>query len=420
MNNTKTLTQADLDILLNVCEDTILGVMLIDESDQQIIAVNRIAEEIVGMDREDIVGHKCYSVVCPAHEGACPIIDLKQEIDNSERFIITAANDMVPIIKIVNRINVDGKPLLLEMFIDNRSRKATEDELIQEKHRAENLYSELKAAQNTLIENAHKAGQADIAVSVLHNVGNLLNSLITSTEFLRDKLKRPELVKLEKANLLLRDNMDNIEDFILNNPKGKSLLQYYLKIEEQLKQENATLREETARAIEKVDAIKEVIVAQQAYPSTSLLSEKLPIMDIIEDALIIQEELLQKNNIVVEKLYSETPPIAIQKTKLIHILINLINNAKDALQDNPFEERFITIELKRDGDSVFIRFADNGSGVDPDNVSNIFNHSFTTKKDGHGFGLHSCANYMTEMGGKIWVESEGEGLGATFIARFPV
>ncbi len=280
--------------------------------------------------------------------------------------------------------------------------------------------AELAQANKQLVDSAHKAGMADIAAGTLHNVGNILNSVKTSAQMVREIFKKSQLENLTKANDLLRENMDTLEEFISSGQKGKKLMQYYLKVEEMIKDEHRISEEHVDRLNNKVDAIAEVIAAQQSYAGAATLSEEYSLPDIIEDALTMQLGTIERYNIVVAKEYEKIPKIKVQKTKLVHILINLIRNARDAMLETPADKRVLKLVVDSKDGAAHIKVGDTGSGVEEQVIEKIFTHGFTTKKEGHGFGLHSSANYMTEMGGEMWVESEGLGQGSTFILKFPI
>jgi signal transduction histidine kinase len=277
---------------------------------------------------------------------------------------------------------------------------------------------ELKEAQKELVEKAHQAGMADIAAGTLHNVGNILNSVKASVEAMEGILGVSPLEGLTKANKLLGDHIDRLDDFILADPRGKKLLHYYIKLEEPLKGACDQLGQNVRRVMEKINAINDVIAAQQAYAGVGGLSEKVRLADIIEDAITMQSGSLERHKIKVVRNYAEVPELFVQKTKLVHILVNIIKNAKDAMAGSEAEKRTLTLSISRDGTTLSIKVRDTGCGIAAENITRIFSHGFTTKKGGHGFGLHSCANYMREMGGEIRAESDGEGKGAAFVLTF--
>jgi len=279
--------------------------------------------------------------------------------------------------------------------------------------------AELAAAQQELVEKAHQAGMADIATGTLHNVGNILNSVTTSAQIIGDILRSSSISGFQKANNMLRDNMDRMDEFLINNPKGKKLMQYYLKLEDGFNAEHKETMGHITRLMDKVNAIVDVIAAQQSYAGASGLTEAYYLSDVVEDALTMQSVSTTRYGVRVQKDFHDIPQVPIQKTKLVHILINLIKNAKESMLGIQQQHRELAVSIDSNHDAIFVKIRDTGSGIAQENLEKIFSHGFTTKQNGHGFGLHSSANYMKEMGGRMWAESEGKGKGATFVLRFP-
>ncbi len=288
------------------------------------------------------------------------------------------------------------------------------DELVKERT------AQLETAQTELIENAHKAGMADIAAGTIHNIGNILNSVKISTQIIKESYKSEFLYNFKKANQLLRDNLNNIEDFIINNPKGRKLMQYYLILEKWIDKDTSEIKSHIDRLSKKVEAITNVVAAQQSYAGVASLTENCDLSVIIDDALAMQQEILAEYDISIEKEFNYSQKIPVQKTKLIHIAVNLINNAIEAMTKTSVENRKLTFIVYSKEKKAYIKIKDTGMGILPENLRKIFNHGYTTKEGGHGFGLHSSANYMTEMKGRMWAESEGEGEGASFVLEFPI
>jgi signal transduction histidine kinase/DNA-binding LacI/PurR family transcriptional regulator len=293
---------------------------------------------------------------------------------------------------------------------------ALEEALLVEK--LENTNRELKAAERELVDKAHKAGMADIATGTLHNIGNVLNSINTSIHVLKDMVRDSPLRDFERANDILSQNMDQIDNFIIQDPRGKKLLKFYLKLEQPFHQLHQLMNGHLDRLVERINLVNEIIRAQQDYAGARAVVETLDITDIIEDALKLQSSMLQKYKIQVITEIHPVPKRVLQRTKLLHILVNVFNNARDAMKETPEDQRTLTIRLHADEHTIYLQICDTGHGIPPEFLNSIFGQGFTTKSDGHGFGLHSCANYMTEMGGKIRAESQGPGRGATFILEF--
>lgn len=122
----------------------------------------------------------------------------------------------------------------------------------------------------------------------------------------------------------------------------------------------------------------------------------------------------------VERDFRPAPPVRVDKHKILQILTNLLRNAKHAVEDFGRPAGRIAVTIDADGERSRIAVTDNGVGIAPENLTRIFRHGFTTKKNGHGFGLHSGANAAKEMSGRLSVHSAGPGTGATFTLELPV
>lgn len=291
----------------------------------------------------------------------------------------------------------------------------------EEKNRQlEETLQELDAAKGELVEKAHKAGMADIATGVLHNVGNVLNSVNTSTTLIENAIEHSKLEGLMKANSLLRQNIDTLEDFVTGDPKSKKLMHYYLKLEEPLQNEHGKILQHTRRLAGKIKIINEVIAAQQNYAGAGIYAEETQLSNIVENALSLQAGSIERHGLNVTTQLEACSPVIAQQSKLIHVLVNLFKNAKESMEGNHPENKNLVIKTWQDPDKVCLSVTDNGSGIKKEYLNKIFSHTFTTKKNGHGFGLHSSANYMTEMGAEIHVDSPGKGKGATFTLTFPM
>jgi signal transduction histidine kinase len=278
---------------------------------------------------------------------------------------------------------------------------------------------ELKEIQKTALQNAHAAGMAEIATGILHNIGNIVNSVNTSVEEIGDIMQKSKLAGFIRANEMLKVNIHRAGEFLTLDPKGKLLPEYYLKIGETLQEEHTHLKNESAALTKKMALIKDVIQTQQEYAKKDLFFEELSLSQITEEILELQMNSLHRHEITIVKSYQPARPVRVQRVKFAHILMNLVKNAKEAMAHQPSGHRKLHIEIEEQHSAgVILRITDSGDGIDPKNLEKIFNHGFTTKQSGHGFGLHFCANAMTEMGGKMVVESKGAGHGATFVLYF--
>lgn len=219
---------------------------------------------------------------------------------------------------------------------------------------------------------------------------------------------------------MLREHIDHFDQFIFENPKGKKLLKYYLKLEEPLRQERENIVSQSERLDEKISIINDVITAQQSHAISGNSTTETSLTEIVDTTLSIQEELLEHYSLNISKELKATIPVVAHRSKLIHVLVNFLKNAAESMEQNDPGNKNLEIKSWQDSYKVYLSVKDNGSGIKGENLDKIFSHTYTTKKKGHGFGLHSSANYMKEMGGKIEVSSEGKGKGTTFTLVFPI
>jgi signal transduction histidine kinase len=170
-----------------------------------------------------------------------------------------------------------------------------------------------------------------------------------------------------------------------------------------------------------VDHVKEIVAMQQSYARVAGVIETVPLADLVEDALKIHGGAYARHGIVLERDYEPLPPVSVNKHKVLQILVNLIQNSKYACEETNQPEKRVTIRIRASGpDRARIEVTDTGAGIAPENMTRIFSQGFTTRKGGHGFGLHSGALAAKELGGTLAVRSEGPGLGATFILELPL
>ncbi len=280
---------------------------------------------------------------------------------------------------------------------------------------------ELRLSQQKLLETSRLAGMAEVATGVLHNVGNVLNSVNVSANLALDKLRRSKAPKLGKAAELLISRNGSLAEYLTQDPNGQKLPSYLAKLGQHLVAENLEMLGELDSLARNIEHIKEVVSTQQSYAKVSGVFDDLPADRLVEDALAMNAGTFERHGIALERRFSPVPAVRTDRHRVLQILINLIRNAKFALDDVERADKRITISIARaNGTSVRIAVADNGVGISPENLTRIFGHSFTTRKAGHGFGLHSCALAAKEMGGTLTATSPGLNQGATFELDLPI
>jgi PAS domain S-box-containing protein len=280
--------------------------------------------------------------------------------------------------------------------------------------------AELAELHKQLVETSRLAGMAEIASNVLHNVGNVLNSVNVSASLVVDIVKKSKIASLAKVVAMLQEHEHDLGTFITDDSKGKQLPDYLVRLSEHLLADQKTTVQELVLLRANIEHIKEIVVMQQTYAKVSGINEIINIDELVEDSLRINEGTLSRHHVKVIREFADVPPLNVEKHKILQILVNLIRNAKHACQDSERPDRQLTVRIVNNDNRVNISVIDNGVGIPAENLTRIFNHGFTTRKDGHGFGLHSGALAAMELGGSLTGHSPGLGQGATFTLDLPL
>lgn len=288
---------------------------------------------------------------------------------------------------------------------------------ITELKRAE---AKLEAAHKQLVDASRQAGMAEVATGVLHNVGNVLNSVNVSSTLLGDALRKSRISTMPKLVALLREHESDLATFITSDPRGRQLPGFLTQLSNHLVNEQQSLLDEVASLKKNIEHIRDIVAMQQSYAKMAGLTEMVSVQDLVEDALRINAGALVRHDIQVERDYKPAPPISTEKHKVLQILVNLIRNAKYACDEGRDRDKKMAVRVWNGDGRVHISVEDNGIGIPSENLTRIFNHGFTTRKEGHGFGLHSAALAAREMGGALTARSAGRGQGATFTLELPI
>jgi two-component system, NtrC family, sensor kinase len=298
------------------------------------------------------------------------------------------------------------------------------------KHANQNLQAEMEQRQEAerkraemqanLVEASRKAGMADVATGVLHNVGNVLNSVNVSTQIVHDAVKGSHVANLAKAADLLHQHGHDMATFLVEDPKGKALPGFFCKLATALAQEHEEILKELDGLASNIGHIREIVAMQQSLSKVSGIATTVSLGDLIEDAIKINSAGLQRHQVSIERNFDPNLQIVTDRHKVLQILINLISNAKYAVGGCIEPVRKMRIEARIENKNLRIGVIDNGLGINPEQMTRIFAFGFTTKKNGHGFGLHSSALAAKELGGNLKAFSEGPGKGATFTLEVPI
>ena len=300
----------------------------------------------------------------------------------------------------------------LEARVEERTRQLSEANQglgreIAERRRAEKQLAEV---HHQLVDAARRAGMAEIATGVLHNVGNVLNSVNVSATVVADRMRNSKITELNRALGLLDEHATELGRFFTEDRRGKQLPGFLRLVASNLDRERSVMMEELQSLTRHVDHIKTIVAMQQSYAGVAGVIEAVALPQLLDDAIKLNSASLVKYDIDVIREYEDLPEIRIDKQRVLQILVNLVTNAKDALIESGATQPCLTarIALRSAGEDskLLIEVCDNGMGIAAENLVRIFSHGFTTKKHGHGFGLHSSANAAKELGGTLTARSE--------------
>jgi predicted ATPase/signal transduction histidine kinase/tRNA A-37 threonylcarbamoyl transferase component Bud32 len=286
--------------------------------------------------------------------------------------------------------------------------------------RVEERTRELKQAQARLVDTAREVGMAEVASNVLHNVGNVLTSAVVNLEMMRQAVGSSRVGRLKQASSLLRDNREELAVFLAEGSRGSHLPLYLSGVADELMHEQTRLMEDMDAMGRHIDHIRAIVQVQQTYARASLMTEECDLAQLIDDALRIQMETLQRHGVSVRRELSVIPKVKVDKHKVLQILINLLSNARHALDARPEGQRHLWVRLGVEGAVARIQVVDDGMGIAPEVRGKLFAHGFTTHKDGHGFGLHSSALAAQILNGRLTLESDGPGKGAVATLELPL
>ena len=305
----------------------------------------------------------------------------------------------------------------------NQELETTNTSLHVEMRERKRVQAEKEELHQQLVLASRQAGMADVASSVLHNVGNVLTSINVSTDTLLKTLKKPMVGDVCRIASMFHEHQDDLEAFLTQDSKGKQIPSYLGMVAESLSGSHQTIQSEIDSLVKKIDHVKQVIMSQQDIAHAGNIREATTVEDLMEEALLMGMPEPEKYGIRVVREYTHVPAIMTDRHHVLQILVNVITNAKNSMVEYPANSRCLTVRIVLPTDrtgSVRLEVIDTGGGIKAENLPRLFSQGFTTRKAGHGLGLHSAAISANKLGGTIQARSAGEGRGATFMLDLPL
>ena len=321
-----------------------------------------------------------------------------------------------PLIRLTQRTLSDLRTLneTLEQRVEQRTL-----DLARTNHKLTESLEAQQDMQRQLVDASRQAGMAEVATTVLHNVGNSLNSVNVSANVVNEAVAASKSVGLANVARVFEEHAADLGDYLVKDERGRKIPAYIAELVLVMEKERRLILEELSCLQRNIDHIKVIVSMQQDNAKVvGGVAETVSVAELMDDAIKFNSLSNERHGFVVTRELQGIPSIVIDRHKLLQVLINLLSNARHAIQESPIKK--IVLRSRATDDQVAIEVEDSGCGIAPENRAKIFNHGFTTKKNGHGFGLHSSANAAAQLGGRLLVRSDGIGKGACFTIVLPL
>lgn len=330
-----------------------------------------------------------------------------------------AALSHVPVILLTARGGMEASVSGLESGADDYLAKPFSPPELKARVRAALRMGQV---QTQLREKSREAGMASVIAGILHNLGNVLNGVTVSSAMVRDQIEHSKIPSLRHLAQLLQSHAHELPDFVRHDPRGKLLPEFVGELCRNLEAERSTLLEETETLRVCVDHAVGILATQRQFASPGQAPRALERADILMDAALkLGTSAFDMQDIAIERDYRCTDALPVDRHLVLQILLNLLSNACRALHDAPRGDRRLTLRTVRAGEHLHLDVCDNGVGIAPAQHPRLFSQGFTTHAGpGHGFGLHSSANWARELGGTLRCASAGAGRGARFTLELPL
>lgn len=293
------------------------------------------------------------------------------------------------------------------------------------RHAQERRNSAIEREQLTqqLVESSRRLGMAEVATDVLHNIGNVLNSLNVSAGLIAQHVRDMPIQDVNRTSSLLAAHQNDIGTFLTQDSKGQRVVGFLTQLGSHLRDQHAQTCQDLDTLISQIDHVKDIMAAQQDITRTSSIHEPVLLKDLVETALKINAPGFDKYHIAITRDYVDLPQVITDKQQVIHIVANLLRNAKDAIRQQGPGPHGLTLQIHPHSERenwISIQISDTGIGIPTENLHRIFAQSFSKEGSTQGAGLHSNAIAAKNLGGSLTASSEGKGRGATFTLELPV
>jgi PAS domain S-box-containing protein len=311
-----------------------------------------------------------------------------------------------------------------QVLSQNEQLEQTNEVLQCEIEERKRVQLEREELNKKLLESSRLVGMADVASTVLHNVGNVLNSVNVSVDVVTNALKQTPMNDVALIASMLQTHRHDLGAYLSHDEEGKQIPSYLSMLAEAATQNQALVEKELDGLGRNIEHIRQVVDRQihLARPG-GMIWEPVSFQDLMEQALAIHRQAFASHRYEIEQCYSHIPQGMCDRHQVLQIVVNLISNAKNAMDAMPSKAHRLTLRLGLAEDHAgFVRFqvSDTGVGIAAEHLPRLFTQGFTTRPNGHGIGLHSASLAAKNLGGSLQGQSEGQGQGAVFTLDLPL
>jgi signal transduction histidine kinase len=294
---------------------------------------------------------------------------------------------------------------------------------LQQAQERKQFLAEQERLRSQLGEAAYKMEMADVASTVLHNVGNVLTSVTVAANMVESVVDQSSVFLVNRMAELIKAHDQDLGTYLTEDPKGKRIPPSLEKLGTYLIEEQKTILKEMKGLVRNIRHMKQIIASHQAMAKSVGQVEQISLANVLSHAMELSFQPGDERWITIRPNYQQVPTVLVDQHQLLQILVNLLRNAKQSMLQQVQDSHDLNLSVKyQDDDEAFVvmTIQDSGIGIAPEDLSKMFTRGFTTKTDGNGIGLHSSILAIQNMGGSMHVQSEGVGRGATFTLTFPV
>jgi PAS domain S-box-containing protein len=350
-----------------------------------------------------------------------------QDQDGRTRGVLVSFHDVTAVDQANSKLReaiVKLEQSQTQVLVQNERLEQTNEVLQLEIEERKRVQVEREQLHKQLVESSRLVGMADVASTVMHNVGNVLNSVNVSVDVVSDLLKQTPMNDVALIASLLQAHTHDLGKYLSEHQEGRQIPSYLSMLAEAVTQNQGLVLKELDGLGRNIEHIRQVVNRQiDLARSGGAILEPVCFQDLMEQALAIYRQALESRGYEIERCYDEVPQGMCDRHQVLQILVNLISNAKNAIDAEPGKSHRITLRLGLAEDRpAFVRFQviDTGIGIAPEHVPRLFTQGFTTRPDGHGIGLHSAALAAQNLGGTLQGRSKGRGHGAAFVLDLPL